>query len=157
MDFTKAKRQAVIDEYLSATGANMLVPDAFLSWLRPQTDHDAHSWFFGKDDGEAAWEYRLNLVRRMAAGLRITVRHDPEESHVVSITVRDYPAYVSPGENRRAGGGYLQFDPQDADQMAELRRQGRVAMQSWINRYAAAFAGVDLGAVLAIAEGERAA
>lgn len=157
--FTKSKRQEIIDGYLAATGANLFVPADFIDWLSGQQDHEAYQWFFGKDDASAAREYRITLARQMASGMRITVRSSEiTRANVVGITVREYPAYVSPVATRSSGGGYVPFEPTDAGHMAELRRQGATALRSWLARYGAAFADCDLSSLEAIAadEGRRA-
>jgi len=156
--FPKEKRQAIIDGYLSETGRNMFVAGEFIDWLADRPDHQCYSWFFSKDDAEAAREYRIDLARRMASGLRIvsTVSQAPDKSQVVHITTREFPAYVSPVAGRRSGGGYERFNPDDADAVAELRRQGASALRGWLSRYRGAFeaAGVDLSGIEKIATSE---
>lgn len=145
--FTRAKRQAIIDEYLNATGENFFVPAAFIDWLSDRPDHEAYPWFFAKDDTEAAREYRIGLARQMASGLRIVARMTETTGTVVQIKVREYPAFVSPIDGRKGGGGYQPFDPANAEDMAELQRQGRSALRGWLARYGGAFAGYDLSAL----------
>lgn len=160
MAFTKADRQKIIDGYLSLSGRNMFVPGEFVDWLAVHPDHEAYEWFFSKTDAEAAREFRIGMARQMANGLRITaeVSTAPAKGNVVSVSVREFPAYVSPVSSRHSGGGYQPFDPKDAAAMAELRRQGATAMRSWLNRYGGAFAGQDLRALEKIAaESDRVA
>lgn len=154
MAFTSKDRQRIIDDYLTRSGRNLFVPGEFIDWLAGQKDHEAYEWFFSKTDAEAAREYRIGLARRMASGLRIVVKSNDSKARVVSITQREYPAYISPIDQRKNGGGYQRFDPQDAANIAELKRQGRVAMQSWLDRYGAAFEadGVDISALKEIAD-----
>lgn len=146
--FTKADRQKVIDGYLTTTGKNMFVAGEFIDWLSGKPDHEAYEWFFAKSEGEAAREYRVGLARQMASGLRITmqVSKSPEKGSVVSLTVREYPAYVSPMAGRKSGGGYERFDPEDAAALAELKRQAVTSLNSWLRRYAGAVeeSGVDV-------------
>jgi hypothetical protein len=156
------RRQAIIDGYLSESGRNLFVPSEFIDWLQGQPEHEAFEWFYGKSDAETAREHRIWMARRMANGLRITaeVSTAPGKGQVVSVSVREFPAYLSPVASRRDGGGYQPFDPNDAAAMAELRRQGAVAMRSWLNRYGGAFAGENLRAlekIAAQAEPERVA
>lgn len=160
MAFTKADRQRIIDGYLGKTGRNLFIPCEFIDWLSGQPDHEAHEWFFGKSDAETAREHRIWMARKMANGLRITaeVSTAPAKGNVVSVSVREFPAFVSPMASRRDGGGYQPFDPKDAVAMAELRRQGAVALRSWLNRYGGAFAADDLRALEKIAaEADRVA
>ena len=152
--FTKADRQRIIDGYLSETGRNMFVPGEFIDWLADNQDHEAHPWFFAKDDASAARVYRIGLARQMASGLRVVAEVSTTQAKVVQIVVREFPAYVSPVASRKSGGGYEPFDPKDEAAMAELRRQGAVALQSWLRRYRGAFEGVDLSAVEEIAASE---
>ena len=153
------RRQAIIDGYLSESGRNLFVPAEFIDWLSGRPDHEAYEWFFGQTDAEAAREYRVAMARRMANGLRITAEvSTPGKGQVVSVSLREFPAFVSPVASRRAGGGYEPFDPKDAGSLAELRRQGAVAMRSWLNRYGGAFAAQDLRALEKIAaEADRVA
>lgn len=151
--FPKHKRQAIIDDYLATTGRNMFVASEFIDWLEGQPDHEAHPWFFSTDDATAAREYRIGLARRMASGLRIVVKDEGTKSSVVSLSVREYPAYVSPVAGRKSGGGYEPFNPSDSAAMQELQRQGATVLRSWLARYrgAASDAGVDVSAIEEIA------
>ena len=153
MRFTKEKRQGLIDGYLAASGRNLFVAGEFIDWLGQHPEHECYDWFFGLDDQAAAREFRIGLARRLASGLRIVLhtREETSKSKIVQIAVREYPAFVSPMQGRRSGGGYAPFDPMDAEAMAELQRQGRTALRSWLARYASAFAGVDLTAIKEIA------
>jgi hypothetical protein len=134
---SRDERQAVIDEYMDAAGASVVVPGDFIEWLRPQHNHVAHRYFFAKSEAAAAQEYRSALFRQFANGLRVTVRvtmSDPVSSHV-SVNVREFPALVSHVGGRKAGGGYQPFDHEDPASVAELRRQGAVALRAWLARY----------------------
>jgi hypothetical protein len=150
--FSRAKRQAIIDGYLSESGANMFVPGEFIDWLADQPDHQAYPWFFAKDDAEAAREYRIGLARQMANGMRIMVKVStaPDASTPINVTVREFPAYLSPMAGRRAGGGYSPFDADSAEDMAELRRQGLVSLHSWLRRYRGAFADAEVAVIEAL-------
>jgi|TARA_R110000822_G_scaffold87587_1_gene203755 hypothetical protein len=134
-NFSKKTKQRIIDDYLQATGANMYVPSEFVSWLSGQPEHEAYSAFYGMDDIDAAYRYRIDMARRLASGLRIVVKNEDIESTVLSFRVAEYPAYISPVANRRDGGGYEPFDPSDVGSQAELRRQAGVSLASWLERY----------------------
>lgn len=153
--FSRAERQSIVDDYLAATGRNSFHPAEFIDWLEGQPDHVAHPWFFGKDDAEAAREYRIGLARQMASGLRIVAQVEETDARPVSVSVavREFPAMISPVAHRKDGGGYQRFDPQDSSAMAELQRQGATALRSWIARYrgAAEAAGADLTPIEEIA------
>lgn len=149
-----SRRQAIIDGYLAETGANMFVPGEFVDWLKDRPDHEAYPWFYAKDDAAAAREYRIELARKMAAGLRITAHvEQPTDGRVVRIVERSYPAFISPVAGRRSGGGYQPVDAGNAAVMDEVRRQGLAALATWLDRYAGAFeaAGYDLTPIKEIA------
>jgi hypothetical protein len=156
MSFKAKDRQRIIDDYLSKTGRNMFSASEFIDWLADYTDHEMYDAFYGMSDGEAARAYRISLARRMASGLRIVARQETVEANVVQITTREYPAFVSPVAARKSGGGYQPVNPDDVDQLAELRRQGASALRGWLARYRGVFeaAGVDLSALEEIASSE---
>jgi hypothetical protein len=155
--FDRGYRQKVIDEYLSASGANFFVPAEFLEWLRDRPDHRVYSVFFGKSDEDAAHEYRLMLARQFVSGLRFKVTVTPamaSSSPHISIQVREpttfrVPAFVSPVAGRKEGGGYYQTDVTETETAAELYRQAAQSLASWLERHAdvARLAGADIGAV----------
>jgi hypothetical protein len=131
--FPKKERQRIVDEYLQKTGRNMFVPGEFVDWLRDQPSHEAYEWFYGMSDGDAARQYRIDLARRMASGLRIVVSES--DTKTSKIVVREYPAYVSHMSTRKDGGGYAPFDHRSEIDQAELRKQGAIALAAWLNRY----------------------
>jgi len=143
--FAKTDRQRIVDGYLQATGRNMFVPGEFVDWLGGQPEHEAYEWFYALDDTEAARQYRIDLARRMASGLRIVVTDT--EAATSTIVVREYPAYVSPVAGRKEGGGYAPFDPRSEIDQAELRHQAAVSLSSWLNRFrgCAENVGLDMG------------
>ena len=140
--FDRTYRQKIIDEYLNATGSNHFIPAEFLEWLQPQEDHRVWSVFFGKDDEEAAHQYRLSLARQFVAGLRIVVQSQGETGPV-SVKV---PAFISPVSERRSGGGYVSVDVRERDTTQELCRQAAADLDRWIKRWAgtATLVGVDI-------------
>ena len=153
MAFKTQDRQRIIDGYLAITGRNMFIPGEFVDWLAGQPKHEAYEWFFGMGDDEAARQHRIGMARRMASGLRIASRSQETKATVVSITTRDYPAFVSPIAGRKGGGGYEPVDPDDEQQIAELRRQGASALRGWLARYRGAFehVGIDLSGIEEVA------
>lgn len=145
--FTSKDRQRIIDGYLAATGKNMFVPAEFIDWLSTQEDHEAYPWFFSKNDAEAAREYRIGLARQMASGLRISAQVSaPPQAASVSVSVREFPALVSPMSGRKSGGGYQGFSTDDPAMVAELRGQAAQSLRSWLARYRgiAEFCDVDV-------------
>lgn len=146
----KQERQKWIDEYLSASGRNLFIPGEFVDWLSERQDHPAYPLVFGKDDNAAAREYRIDLVRRMASGLRITVTTSTtNESSVVSITTREYPSLISPVSGRQNGGGYVAYDATDSAVVSEFMTQGINSLRTWLLRYRGVFeeAGHDLSVI----------
>jgi hypothetical protein len=152
--FPKKERQRIIDEYLAATGRNMFHPAEFIDWLKDQPEHEAYEWFYGMEDEHAARQWRIQLARQMASGLRIVVKHTEPTQQKVNLVVREYPAFVSPASNRKNGGGYEAFDPDNEQAQQELRRQAAVGLASWLNRYrgCAENIGVDVSSIEDIAE-----
>lgn len=152
------KRQAIIDGYLAATGQNTFHAGAFIDWLAGQPTHEAFGWFYGADDAKLAREHRIDMARRWASGLRITVQSSiTDRSGIMSVVTREYPALVSPMANRKAGGGYVDFDVDDPLAVAELRRQGAQALLAWLNRYRGVYelGGMDLSPIELIADAIR--
>jgi hypothetical protein len=100
-------------------------------------------------------EYRMIRFRQFANGLRITVNvtyTDPVTS-VVKVAPREFPTLVSVVSGRKAGGGYTPFEATDPASVAELRRQGAVALRSWLARYRGVMdmTGVDVAPIEQIA------
>lgn len=151
MAFTRKDRQRIIDGYLSQTGRNLFVASEFVDWLQGEPEHEAHEWFFGMGDAEAARQHRISMARQMASGLRIKTEVEVTEAQVVRVKEREFPAYLSPVDGRKHGGGYERFNPESAEAVAELRRQGRTALASWLNRYRGAFSELDLSMLEEIA------
>lgn len=152
--FPMKERQAIIDGYLASTGRNMFQPAEFIDWLAEHPDHPAYEWFYAMDDASAAREYRIDLARKMASGLRITARvQEVQSAAPMRVAVREFPAMVSPMDGRKAGGGYVPFDPQDPALVAELRRQGGQALRAWLARYrgVAEAGGLDVSPIEQIA------
>ena len=133
--FSKNTKQRIMDDYLHVTGNNMFVPEEFVLWLKDQPDHEAHKAFWGTSDEDAAMQWRIDLARRFASGLRIVAKTEVIESDVRHIKVTEYPAYISPVTTRRQGGGYEPFDPDSEESQAELRHQAGVQLTAWLNRY----------------------
>lgn len=139
MKFTRHDRQRIIDEYLASTGRNMFVPGEFIDWLYAHPSHEAYDWFFAENDAAMARERRLDMARRMVSGLRVVSRSHQSEATVTAITVREYPAFVSPISGRKDGGGYVPFNPDDDEALQELLTQGAISLRSWMSRYRGAF------------------
>jgi hypothetical protein len=152
--FSKKTKQRIMDDYLNLTGRNIYVPEEFLLWLKDQPDHEAHKAFWGTNDEDAAMQWRIDLARRFASGLRIVAKTEVIESEVRRVKVTEYPAYISPVTTRRQGGGYEPFNPDSEESQAELRRQAGVALAAWLNRYrgAAENVGLDMTPIERMAE-----
>jgi hypothetical protein len=156
----RSYRQKVLQEYLNSTGRNTFQPAEFLAWLEPQPEHRVWHVFFGKNDADAAREYRIGLVRSFISGLRVrytVTEFDAKGAEHIRLavaepTVIQLPAYVSPANRRRDGGGYVATDVNDSTSMAELFQQGADDLSRWLERYggAARLAGADVTAVAAL-------
>jgi hypothetical protein len=150
----KSFRQSVVDEYLNVTGSNMVKPEEFLAWLRPQEDHRVWRVFFGKDEPDAAQEFRLGLVRQFVAGLRIKVMVSqlPAKGRRVRVAV-SMPAFISPVAGRASGGGYHATDVDDPEQVREFARQASLDLKRVHERHAgvATLVGVDVAGLLTMA------
>mgnify|MGYP003110101899 FL=1 len=133
-NFARKTKQRIIDEYLQATGYNMFKPDEFVDWLAGQPEHEMYDAFYGIDDATAARQWRIDMARRMASGLRIVVEQTDIKQSDKVLTI-EYPAYISPVAKRKEGGGYEPFDPENEESQAELRRQAGVSLAAWLNRY----------------------
>lgn len=144
--FSKKTKQRIIDDYLHSTGKNTYVPEEFVDWLADQPEHEAYKAFYGMDDAEAARQWRIDMARNMASGLRIVAKTEVIESEARSIKVTEYPAFISPVAKRKDGGGYEPFDPNDEEAQAELRRQAGTALAAWLDRFrgAAEHIGLDM-------------
>lgn len=151
MKFSKQTRQKIIDGYMNATGENVFRPADFIDWLADQPEHPAYRAFYGKSDEEAAREWRIDKARHFVSGLRVVYRDEVTTAQSVTVVTREVPAFVSPMASRRSGGGYVETDPDNLD---EVLRQGASALRGWLSRYRGAFeaAGHDLSAIEAIAE-----
>jgi hypothetical protein len=138
--FTKQRRQRIIDGYLAESGENVFVPSRFIDWLSGQPQHEAYPAFFSVSDEEAARAYRIEMARRFVQGLRITVSEQTVEGtdRKVSVRMVEAPRYLSPVSNRHEGGGYVPYDPESPEDVAELRRQATVGFQSWYRRHESA-------------------
>ena len=144
MYFSKKTKQRIIDDYLQKTGLNLFKATEFVDWLAGQPEHEAYDAFYGVSDAEAARQWRIDLARRMASGLRIVAKVEVIESEVRAIKVVEYPAYISPVSKRRDGGGYEPFAPSDEVAQAELRRQAGVALAAWLERFRGAAENIGL-------------
>lgn len=143
--FNRTYRQKIVDEYLAATGSNAFHPAEFLDWLEPQEDHRVWGVFFGKDDEEAARQYRMGLVRSFVSGLRIKV--SVSQTEVVSV-----PAFVSVVAERKSGGGYSVVNVGSPDTTDELLRQAASDLARWVSRYdgVCQLSGVSMAGVRAV-------
>ena len=155
MRFTQKARQKIIDDYLAKSGANMFVPAEFIDWLEDKPEHPCWKLWHGVDADEAKRKWMIDQVRTFVSGLRIVCSEQViTNSNVKSITVREYPAYISPAQNRQNGGGYVRFDPENAAAMAELQSQAAASLRVWLDRYRGAVehSGHDVAPIEALAK-----
>jgi hypothetical protein len=158
--FSRTDRQRIINEYLNITRRNVFVPAEFLDWLKDNPGHEVYDLFYGKSDEEAAHEYRLTLVRKFVNGTRIAVAYStaPSDAKDVKVEVTEQtvklPAFVSPMETRKDGGGYHATDVNDPATMQELARQAAADLRRVIQRHSglATMLGIDLTALKDVAD-----
>lgn len=147
--FTKEARQEIIRDFCRRRNADF---DArlFEQEVREQgAEHPAYEWFEWDAD-KAATEHRIWQARQFAVGLRVSFKVE-EVGRGGAVTVRsvDAPFLLSPGEDRKAGGGYYLTDLSNPEHMTELCRQAAVDLNRWLRRYEAALRHVG-GSVLVI-------
>jgi hypothetical protein len=109
------------------------VPAEFVDWLADKPEHEAYPLFYGREDSELARQWRIEQARRMAHECRVYVQRSEATRREISVKV--YPSYISPTQDRKDGGGYVRFEPTNSNHTAEFRHQASAALQSWINRY----------------------
>lgn len=136
--FTKEQRQQIIRDFCLKRNSDF---DArlFEQEVREQgAEHPAYEWFEWDGD-KAATEYRIWQARQFATGLRVSFKVE-EIGRGGAVTVRsvDAPFLLSPGEDRKAGGGYYLTDLSNPEHMTELCRQAAVDLNRWLRRYEAA-------------------
>lgn len=150
--FNQARRQRIIDDYLAKSGRNTFRPGDFIDWLADKPDHEAYSAFYAIDDTEAARAYRIELARRFVSGLRISVtsRFEDTESRVVTVTTTEAPSFISPLASRQDGGGYVAYDPSDADSVSAFRVEALQSLQSWGKRYDSALTDAERRTLLSL-------
>lgn len=133
-EFTKEVREEIIRAHVAKFGRYQA--DEFIREVRSSNGtHPAWSWFEW-NDGNAAEEHRLWQARMFVQGLRISFEVQDvrarKRSKVVVVTA---PAYISPVEDRKDGGGYVATDPHNPAHQRELAGQGARALLTWLERY----------------------
>jgi len=133
--FTKEQRQEIIRDFCLRRNADF---DArlFEQEVREKgPEHPAYDWFEWDGD-KAASEYRIWQARTFATGLRVSFKVE-EIGRGGTVTVRsvEAPLLISPGADRKTGGGYHFTDPANPEHMAEFCRQAAVALSGWMRRY----------------------
>jgi hypothetical protein len=137
---TSKRRQEIVNEYLSASGANQYVPGEFVEWLSERPDHPAYGWFEW-DDEKAGAAYRTHQARMFVHGLRVNFTVETiGRNGAIKVTALTMPAMLSPMEDRRAGGGYQPSSQDDPGSMEALCDEAARALDAWCRRYHAAVA-----------------
>lgn len=132
-EFSKETRQEILQGHIDKFGR--FEAREFLRDVRSSNGtHPAWSWFEW-NDGQAAEEHRVWQARMFVQGLRVRVEVEETRSRKMSVQVRELPAYISPVEDRQAGGGYTQVDPNDPEHRQEILRQARRSLQNFLERY----------------------
>ena len=151
MQLSREKRQAIVDDFIQRNGGYSA--QGFLAEVRRSNgSHPAWAWF-DWDDPRAAEEHRLWQARTFVRDLTISFSVETVTSSAHGFTV-SAPRVLSPAESRPSGGGYRRFDPESAEDVAELATQAATAFASWRKRYEAALyaSGVKQSVLDAIAK-----
>lgn len=136
--FTKEDRQRIVDAHVAKHGS--FDAHGFLREVRSSNGtHEAWPWFEW-NDGRAGEAYREVQAREFVQGLKVKFEVLDSAPTVASVIVRDAPAFISPVENRRNGGGYHPYDPGNPGHREELVRQAASSFDSWVRRYGGVFA-----------------
>lgn len=131
--FTKKLREKIVADYIAKHGH--FDPRGFLREVRNSNgSHPAWPWFEW-NDGKAAEEYRVEQAREFVQGLTISFQVETIERSVPTIKTKEFPAYVSPLDGRRDGGGYLAVDPENPAHLNEIERQGLIMLEAWMKRF----------------------
>jgi len=129
---TKADRQAIVDDFVARHGR--YDPAEFVAEAAGD-NHPAHKWFTWDDEAAAA-SHRMWQARTFVSGLRVKFSVETIQSGTITIRETTAPAYVSPMEDRRkGGGGYVALAPSDPAAMASFCREASSALSSWLRRY----------------------
>ena len=135
----KAERRTIVQDFMERHGGRY-DPRVFVDEVRrSKGKHPAWTWFTWDDD-KAAEDYRVWQARVFVQ--EIVVQFSVEQirrGHVVVVAV-DAPAFVSPMDTRRSGGGYVELNPDDPVQMVNLCSEAARALQAWVRRYSGAVA-----------------
>lgn len=153
MRFTKEMKQELVDEYLNKTGQNIARVSEMREWLREQPDHPFYEFVFDKDEHEAANQYYDSRLRLLISGLRVTYEVKSIDTSAYDIRVVEKPMHISPASRRSQGGGYIAFDADNPELMAEFRNEAAKRLRSYCERYELAIinAGVSLETLQQIA------
>jgi len=135
MRFTKKMKQDLVDEYLNTTGQNVARVAEMREWLRNQPDHPFYAFVFDKDEHDAANQYYDGRLRLLISGLRVTYEVKSIDTSLYDIKVVEKPLHISPVSNRRQGGGYVSFDADSDEMMADFRNEASAALSSFCRRY----------------------
>jgi hypothetical protein len=135
MRFTKKMKQDLVDEYLNTTGQNVARVAEMREWLRNQPDHPFYAFVFDKDEHDAANQYYDGRLRLLISGLRVTYEVKSIDTSLYDIKVVEKPLHISPVSNRRQGGGYVSFDADSDEMMADFRNEASAALASFCRRY----------------------
>lgn len=154
MRLTRTRKQAIIEGYFDAVGTQIFVASEFIDWLSEKPEHEAYPWFFGQSDEVEARNSRIAMARSFVSGLRITVKSDAptEGGKTVKVVEKTYPAFISPIEGRRGGGGHIRFVPEDPKSVESLRAEGAANLVSWLERFGDVFDESELSGIKRISD-----
>ena len=144
----KADRRSIIQDFMARHGGRY-DPRAFVEEVRRSNgQHPAWTWF-NWDDARAAEDHRIYQARVFAQDIVVKFSVEQIRRGTVVVVSVEAPAFVSPLDARRSGGGYWSLDPSDPAQMAGFCAEAATSLQAWLRRYsgAVAYAG---GSVVAL-------
>ena len=135
----KADRRAIVQDFMERHGGRY-DPRAFVDEVRRSNgQHQAWTWFTWDDD-KAAEDHRIWQARVFAQDIVVQFSVEQIRRGSVVVVSADAPAFVSPLDTRRSGGGYVELDPDDPAQMAILCAEAARSLQAWVRRYSGAVA-----------------
>lgn len=138
--YTKALKEQILNEYYAETANHYTDPlkefDAhhFVEFVQKAgPEHPAYDWFEW-DDSSCGVEYRAWQARSFRSGVTIKTSQ-PKLNGGGGTTVCVAPAMISPLRNRRYGGGYYRFDPDNPDHLRDFCEEAHRSLKSWNERY----------------------
>ena len=153
MRLTKEIKKQALEDFSNETGNNIINADDFIAWVKEKPDHPTHKIFFEKDDAALAHEARRQIFRQNFGSFKVRYEVKKIDTSLLNIKVVEKPLQISPVSKRSQGGGYVHFDPEDAEMMAEFRNEAASALHAFCRRFEVAIlnANIDVESIKQIA------